>query len=219
MKIILPPATIGRLFLQTVQTIILVRHAKAPKTSPEQKDEDRQINQLGHDQAKKLGLKLQTFEFDAVLSSPLQRVKQTLAIATNSRYPVIEVPELTCPTGGHPIDIMFNELGYVPMAKYFKHPLGNHLKWWGQKALEAVVGSLSPKPNQTVLVGGHAVLQNALAWAIAEALEKEFGAAGTVGAQNMVLDETLNDAEAFRLTLGFGNITPHRLNYEHITLD
>lgn len=221
MKTPIPPATIGRLFLQTVQSIVLVRHAKAPKINQTDMDDDRVVNQLGHDQAKKLGLKMQTYDFDVMLSSPLQRVKQTLSIATNGRNPIIEVPELTCAVGdGNPIDVMFNELGYVPMSKYLEHSLGDHLKVWGRTALEAVVSKLEVRSCQQVLVGGHAVLQNALTWAIAEALEKNCDwVNGFHRAQNMALDETLNDGEGFILHIKQRPAGAFHVTAEHITLD
>ncbi len=214
-----PTSTLSERFLALVQTIVIVRHAKAPKMSPDQPDEDRMVNQAGHDQAKKLAEKLQGFDFDIVLSSPLKRVKQTLAIATNGRYPVTEVSELNCPPKGSSIDIMFNELGYVPLAKYFEHPFGEHLKEYGRAAFAAVMRNLPETPRQQVLVGGHAVLLNALVWATAEAMEEYFGA-GVAVAKKMALTEILNDAEAFRLTPGFGTILPCVLHEEHIiTLD
>src|SRR3989344_7672076 len=97
---------------------------------------------------------------------------------------------------------MFNapDMGYVPLAKYFEHPLGEHLKTWGRTALEAVVTSISMKPGQKVLVGGHAVLQNALLWAIAEAC-REAGAQGTNYVEEMALQVGLGDAEAFHVTV------------------
>src|SRR3989344_4870820 len=58
----LPPATIGRFLLLTVQTMILARHTKAPKKDSTDTDESRVLNELGLEQAKKLGLKLKTLE-------------------------------------------------------------------------------------------------------------------------------------------------------------
>ncbi|HEY9584009.1 MAG TPA: hypothetical protein VJI33_00285 [Candidatus Paceibacterota bacterium] len=157
------------------------------------------------------------------MSSPLQRVKQTLTIATNGIYQIQEVPELTCPTDGvHPIDVMFNApgMGYVPLAKYFEHQLGEHLKVWARTALMAVVTYISMKPGKKVLVGGHAVLQPALMWAIAEAMMaygEGFKTENACDIQKMALEVNLQECEALRL-----NIACHEAGVtrcEHITLD
>lgn len=211
----------------TVYTITLVRHAKAPKTSPDQKDEDRVLNQVGLEQAARLGVKLRGMGMNsnAVLSSPLIRAVETLRIATGNQKAITTVPALTCATGpDSPIDIMFNELGYVPMTKYFEHPLGEHLKEWGRTALEAVIGALEPKPNQEVLVGGHAVLQNALLWAIFETLQDiqqegtgDFRVDGAECAEKMALEINLGDAEAFKFTRACHEAG--MCSCEHIKLD
>lgn len=209
-----PVQTTGQRFVSLVKTIVLVRHAKAPKMFPDQKDEDRMVNQTGHDQAKALGLVLKMFEFDIVLSSPLKRVQQTISIATDGRYLVTEVPELNCPPKSSPVDIMFAELGYEPMSRYFEHPLGEHLKDYGRNAFAAVMRHLPESPPLAVLVGGHAVLQNALGWAICEALESRFSVREPL---EMVLNTSLGDGEAFRIIPGYCG--SNALWGEHIALD
>lgn len=209
--------TTGERIIALIITLVLARHGKAPKISPTQKDEDRTLNELGFEQAKKLAAKIGDTEFDSVLCSPLLRAHETIMIAVNSRTKIKTVPELTCPTDGvHPIDRMFNQLGYKPLSDYFAHELGDHLKTWGRTALEKVLDALGEKPSQTVLVGGHAILQNALGWAICEALTE--AKADAEKARAMVLTVSLGEGEAFKLT---PPIAPSEgeATCEHIKLD
>ena len=208
----IPPR--GERIAALITTLVLARHGKAPKTSPDQRDEDRVLNELGTTQANKLAAKIGHIQFDRVLSSPLKRAVDTTEIATGQKCTVTIIPELTCPTDGvHPIDKMFNELGYKPMSDYFAHPLGGHLKVWGRVALEKVLDALGDKPNQTVLVGGHAVLQNALGWAFcAELVEADVAIAPD--AMDCVLATSLGECEAFSLSLCEGVVS-----CEHIKLD
>ncbi len=189
----------GERILALVKTIVLARHGKAPKTFPDQRDEARILNDLGVTQAKKLGEKIADLTFDAVVSSPLTRACETLKIATEGKYQIVLFSELTCPTDGvHPIDIMFNELGYATLYDYFAHELGDHLKAWGRTALDAILNHLGNKPDQVVLVGGHAVLQNALGWAFCEALHRDTSVAGDV-ATEFILETSLGECEGFFL--------------------
>lgn len=206
--------SIGESFASLVTTAILVRHCKAPKTDSG-KDEDRVLNEVGQAQAKKLADRLKGIEFDTLLASPLRRVGQSLAIATpSSGLSIQTVTELTCPTDGvHPVDVMFNApgMGYAPLSKYFAHTLGEHLQTWAQTALVAICDRLDKRPNQTVLVGGHAVLQPALGWAICGSL---IGRLDVKEASAMMLDTELGEGEAFELILSDGT-----LKCRHIMLD
>lgn len=204
-----------------ITTLILVRHGKAPKTSPEQRDWDRALSEIGTEQSKKLGVKIAGIKFDHVVCSPLPRAVQTIEIATDYRYTITIIGSLACPTDGvHPIDRMFNQLGYKPLSDYFAHELGDHLKIWGRTALERVLDALGEKPNQIVLVGGHAVLQNALGWALCEAVHKDTSIAGDV-ATEFILETSLGECEAFflkpRVTLCSGD--GGEVFCEHIKLD
>jgi hypothetical protein len=99
---------------------------------------------------------------------------------------------------------MWAELGNVPLAEYFKHRLGDELKKWAEKALIGLLREIETLcPDYTgqhsVLVGGHALLQNALLWAIAEEIAQE-AATGAESVERMALEDILGEGEAFVLT-------------------
>ncbi len=187
----------GERIATLITLLVLARHGKAPKTSPDQQDEDRTLSELGIAQAKKLRAKLEGMTFDTVLSSPLVRARDTVAIAIENKNSIVLIDELTCPTDGiHPVDTMFNELGYRPLQDYFDHQHGDHLKAWGITALEKVLDTIEGKPGQKVLIVGHAVLQNALAWALCEALRNTVE---NDAAMEIIMETPLGEGEAFAL--------------------
>jgi hypothetical protein len=211
----------GRILAHLVKTIVLARHGKAVKINPADSDNERQLNALGLEQAIKLGKKLESFVFDAILSSPLPRARMTMAIAICGRYAVKSIPELTCDTGPEsPIDKMWTELGNVPIVKYFEHSLGHELKMWAEIALHSLLENLSRlvhgRGTQTVLVGGHALLQNAFAYQIARVLRAE--GMDSTNLETMTANEILSEGEAFVITLDrlSGN---NRVIAEHLRLD
>ena len=199
--------------VQWVRSLFLLRHTKAVKVNSTDRDDDRQLNELGIAQAQKLAAKIDIVDFDTVLSSPLIRVHQTLKIAIGGDYEVQSLPELTCATGdGNPIDVMFNELGYSPMTKYLEHPLGEHLKVWGETALESVLKWLpDERRQQTVMVGGHAVLQNALGLAFCQVLE---GFGNCEETKAYILNTPLGEGEVFKISPRVNKIA-----FRHIKLD
>ncbi len=214
--------TVGERLVALVKTIVFARHGKAVKANPSDPDETRQLNQLGFEQALKLGAKLTPYRFDLVLSSPLLRARMTMAVATVGHYVVHDVPELSCLTGPEsPIEKMWAELGNVPISHYFKHPLAEGLREWTNKAKEAFLDAIANhghmRGGQTVLVGGHALLQNALACALAAALHEQ-GMADAAAASNMAANEILSDGEAFVFTLD-RLCCQNRVISEHIKLD
>ena len=201
--------TTGEQILARVSSVVLFRHAKAPSTGPEQKDWDRKINDVGTGQAKKLAAKLEGAVFDTILSSPVPRVVETVEIATGNTQVITLIGNFTCPTDGiHPIDVMANTpgYGYASMAKYLEHELAEHLIIWGLEAATAFANTLPDKPNQTVLVGGHAVLQPAVAWGIIEML-RESGVAIPAEVEQLILNVNLKECEALKLSLNEGKIT------------
>lgn len=157
---------------QLVSVLILARHGKAVAADGKP-DAERELNELGIRQAKALGLCIQNCGINAVLSSPLKRVMNTVRIATNgSGLSIRPITELTCSDDPRdPLMVMWLELGNVPITRYFAHDLGKHLKDWGRTALSAIIRELqNGGSGQKVLIGGHALLQNALLWAISEDL-------------------------------------------------
>ncbi len=215
---IMTDSKIAALLRVSTSTIVLARHGKAPKLFDEQRDGERMLNDKGIDQAKQLGQRIGTTNFDVVLSSPLKRVEDTLSIATGGRqYVINSVPELTIPDNSeHPIMIMFNALSYSPMCKYIEHPLGEQLKHYGRTALETILARLNTeKVGQKILIGGHAVLLNALVWAMADPLELE-GGMNASQLRIMALETSLGECEAFEITLRLGSDTAL---CRHIKLD
>src|SRR5919199_2110725 len=67
--------------------VYVLRHAKAEKGEP---DELRRLNDKGRDQARKLAKELREVEFDAVLSSPLLRARETAELVARRRPEVDE---------------------------------------------------------------------------------------------------------------------------------
>ncbi len=198
--------TITNQIIRCSKTIVLARHGKAVKINPDDPDEKRCLNELGFKQAVKLGDKLDKmgYEFDAVLSSPLSRARMTIAIATCGRHIVHDVPELTCSTTpGSPIDVMWTDLGNVPLTNYLEHRLASELKSWSEVALKKMLEKLGSithnRGNNTVLVGGHALLQPALAYQITNILKTN--GLDTILAENMFLNKILGEGEAFVLTI------------------
>lgn len=210
--------TTGERIVTLIKTIILARHGKAVKANPSDPDEARQLNQLGFEQAQKLGIKLKPYLFDQVVSSPLPRARMTMAIATCGRHVVHDIPALTCSTGQEsPIEKMWGDLGNVPLTEYFKHPLGNELKVWANTALNAILNAIGGGSGKTVLVGGHALLQNALALTIATELHGH-GIEDSTKASDMATAEILSEGEAFVLTLDRLS-GQNRVITEHLRLD
>ncbi|PIQ91753.1 MAG: hypothetical protein COV70_02030 [Parcubacteria group bacterium CG11_big_fil_rev_8_21_14_0_20_39_22] len=58
--------SLGERILALISSITLVRHANAPKLTPDQKDENRQLSEIGINQAKKLCDKLDPFGYEIV---------------------------------------------------------------------------------------------------------------------------------------------------------
>ncbi len=195
--------TVGQHLVTNLREIALARHGKAVG-QPGGPDEARELNELGFRQALALGVALEPYKLNLVLSSPLKRARRTMAIATCGSA-VWDVQELTCSTAPtDPVQIMWAELGNKPLAEYFEHRLGRELKVWAEKALIGLLREIETLcPDYTgqhsVLVGGHALLQNALLFAIAKAVAKEdcWAAAGIETVEKMALEDILGEGEAF----------------------
>lgn len=188
---------------EVASVLVLARHGKAVAAEG-RPDAERELTGLGARQANALGVTLRRFGINVVLSSPIKRVMDTMALTSTaisrglSSYNIAPVPELTCsddPTDS--IQIMWAKLGNVPLNQYFAHKLGEHLKIWGRTALNAVIRELeNGGPKQKVLIGGHTLLQNALLWAIGEMLE-ESEVFGYLAVQTIAHQNILGEGEAF----------------------
>ncbi len=186
---------------ELVSVLILARHGKAVAAEG-RPDAERKLNELGIAQANALGFSVQKLEIDIVLSSPLKRVVSTMRTATNDTIPIHPVAELTCSDDPiDPIQIMWGKLGNVPISRYFAEAAGEYLKVWGQTALGAIIRELqNGGHDQKVLVGGHAVLQNALLWAISQSVSEDcWAAAGMDEVNEIACQNLLGEGEAFVL--------------------
>lgn len=192
-----------------ISTITMARHGKAPSVLGKP-DSERVLGELGLQQAGALKAKLKDHPVDLVVSSPLVRAVDTISIATGKpKTDIILLAALGCSDDpADPLNIMYNELGYVPLITddlekpgYFQHELTHNLKDYGHMALKSVIAvseeasrRLGGRPIH-VIIGGHAVCQNALAWALCEQLEQDGPAA------QLVTRTSLGEAEAFRFDL------------------
>ena len=180
-------------------TLVLARHSQAIKAKPGQKDSARRLTELGMKQAEGLAHEVGNIDFGLVVSSPLQRAMYTTELATC--YAPVPLKELGVDADDEkdPINIMFNQLGYAPLSAYFEHELAEHLKNWACTAAAAVLEVAESKAAEVgrpinMFVGGHAVSQNALLWAIAELIGED---ANTSIITNMALNTQLGEAHAF----------------------
>lgn len=204
--------------MRLFEILILARHGNAEKL-PGGKDADRQLSEKGKQQAEKLGAALEGYHFDVIVSSPLTRASDTAMIATGRPgefREIVHLNELAPDTDDKncPLNIMFEKLMYSPLAKYYEHELADHLKTWGRVALQAIVDhirSLGLKDRARVFVGGHAVCQNAVAWALAEILERD-GVVSHGELTCLAMDTMLGEAQAIEV-----NFLEDSIQCRHIT--
>ena len=191
-----------------IASITFARHGKAVG-KPGEPDSQRQLNELGLSQAKKLGEKIAGLPVDLVVSSPLPRAVNTIKIATG-KDEIIPLEELgVTDDPKDPLNIMFEALKYSPLVSsdpnslgYFQHELGENLKLWATTALIRILSAakeVSEKLGRPVhvVVGGHAVCQPALAWILCQELEGEL-TSELIGFAESV---NLGEAEAIHINL------------------
>lgn|GEM_PF-5810353 len=151
--------------------IAISRHAKAAKGKV---DIERPLDKDGLAQRQHLHQSLTAREIlpaAMILSSPALRAIQTVQDDAVGKHTVL--PELYMPadqtTDGDEFDHLFQRHGYAPLAQYQEDDHTDVLNRWAKKALKAVQDAVfqnwRPGMN-TVHIGCHAVLSNALAVAI-----------------------------------------------------
>jgi hypothetical protein len=185
--------------------LFLGRHGNAP-TVQGVPDRVKPLSDKGRAQAASVAEQIATICYDAVFSSPLHRANETAKLVTGWKevtpLSTLEISE----DATDPLNIMFNSkgLGYAPLSKYFEHPLAEDLKNWAFKALEQIVEEsrkLHPTGMQ-VLVGGHAVCQPAIGWALAQVLKGD-NVKGALELEDAMMTIDLGEAEV--ITIRFGD--------------
>ena len=205
--------TLGQI-TATLATIVLARHGhaeKLPRVST-RKDAERELTEMGRRQAVALGEALATEPpvYDTVFASPLLRAQQTakLAMPQHMAEPNI-IAELGIPEDPqHALNVMFNELAYSSLATYFQHARADELKDWAIEALDGIVAKAEEysafydRPIH-LFIGGHAVCQNAILWALYQHLPKSDARGGAAAdfVLNVALEYRMGEGDAIRVTL------------------
>ena len=158
-----------------MRKIIFVRHGKAVAAAEGQKDIDRLLGEVGIGQAKARAEKLAGVKFDLVLSSPAPRAHKTGVLVTGKPENEIVVVDALYPAPddgdiGTQLDVLFNLLGYKPVADYLAAKDGDVLMDWAYDAhvMCDVAISQSNRDPEVVGVFGHAVCLPALGMVFCE---------------------------------------------------
>lgn len=213
--------------LQILASLTVLRHGQAEKEpTAGQPDSTRKLTALGRQQAFGLASSLNKEVpdgFDVIICSPFERAVETTAIACGIQPdPFIEFG--CSDDAAHPLNVMFKELAYAPLLSldrdpakigYFQHELREHLWTWGDAALERVLVEAKAYKEMcgqpvSVIVGGHAVVQNILLVCLYKAL-----GFSDIDIPPFVMFGNLGTAEALRVvvsgdsTLDFSHIKPN----------
>ena len=177
--------------------LVLVRHGNATKAAI---DEDRQLSEKGVRQAAATRDYLASnHSVELIVTSIAQRAVNTV---TDPRWGTpVQLPELyLSPEGseeGRIIDGTFARLLYVPLTKYFAEPdVEDALMQWANRATISLEKIFAERElnGGTVIIGGHAVLLNALAIAIAKKLN-------VLSETSVALETALGEAECIEMEL------------------
>jgi hypothetical protein len=190
--------------LALLHLMTLARHGKAPSVQGVA-DGERRLSDLGERQALELKkYHASHFAYDIAMSSPLVRAVETsqIALESQSRTGGILAVEILGVSSApkEPLNIMFAKLGYSPLKDYFAHELGDHLKVWAHEALAEILKVATGRGNR-IFVGGHAVCQPAIVWAISEVLATKPEYQGTFVMSETSLQANLGEAEALTVIL------------------
>ncbi len=142
------------------------RHSKAPSI-PGRPDSERILSPEGINLAEDRRTSLGSFRPDLVIASPFIRAVNTAIIVTG--FPdkaIVRCPELIYDSDsemGQTLDRMYEELGNVPLGRYWKHAESGALTRWANKAETSLRKILSEHGNpENVAVFGHGILSNAM---------------------------------------------------------
>lgn len=157
-------------FLNNPNTSILfIRHGN---TSKAENDAERRLTMKGRFQAERARDYInKQHSVTLVVTSNVSRALETIS---DSRWPTpVGISELYLTPRTNPeliaeadvLDAAFNKLGYSPLKSYVDEPgVTDALCTWCERALEAIdrtVSEMRPASG-TIVVGGHAVMSNAL---------------------------------------------------------
>jgi broad specificity phosphatase PhoE len=152
---------------------MLIRHAKAKPAEAGQKDKDRQLSDVGLQQAAARGAMADYSIVDFVLSSTAPRAFMTGCLVTRKSVDeIVTLEELYFdPDGevGQQLDKLFNlpHLGYASVAKYLAEEGGDCVLAWAEGALPAIMKEIDSAPRSDIVAAfGHAICLPALAMAI-----------------------------------------------------
>lgn len=181
----------------------VVRHGRRMPPNPSAhaswKDESflSPLSVEGMLQANQLGRRYQEENTKLVLGlfSPAPRAMTTLFMATaHAEIPRVELPKLFTPDGedGDILNESFQDFGENILAYTQREHVFTKLKCFGQKAAAAIreqVAQANPHDG-VVVVAGHAITNNFVAWALADF---------SVEASIICLDVRLRETDGFRV--------------------
>jgi len=151
---------------QAVKKLKVFRHSKAPSI-PGRPDSERILSQEGITLAKDRRTSLGSFRPDLVITSPFIRAVDTAIIVTG--FPdetIVRCPELIYDSDsemGQALDRMYEELGNVPLERYWEHAEAGALASWANMAGTSLRQILSEHGDpENVAVFGHGILSNAM---------------------------------------------------------
>ena len=153
--------------LGLIGELILVRTPHSP------------INVWGKTQTDTIKKELDVKNVAVVLSSMSPGSVETALIATEKPLDeIVQMPELSLPVADHPTEVMFRQLGNTTLQRYFEHDLGGHMRAYGRNALAHILArireeNITSSARPTILVVGHEVYLNAIAWALAQVFKKD----------------------------------------------
>lgn len=176
-------------------TLTGIRHGKAPQVQG-QGDLERQLGQVGHEQAVARRKAMGNPKFNLVLSSIAGRAVDTGSVLANVGYgQIIKLPELYPDTDsdmGAEMDTFFRreDLGYAPVARYLDagaHVVMEHAR----KAWQAVFDAQVEWGDDHILVVGHAVCLPAMGMA---------ACGENIEGRELLAGANLGECEGFRIT-------------------
>lgn len=147
----------------------LIRHGRAGKAD---RDEDRMLTKKGREQANKRAAKLGDSQFDVIISSSASRAMETASCFSNAKQEIIPLDELYFPSDEEDniaLENMFDELECATLRTYLDNDKTGVMMRYAQAMADAVKSRVLGNENKNVLIVGHAVLLNALAYILSRA--------------------------------------------------
>lgn len=229
MNSVIPVNVTAAQICRFLASLDLARHGNAPRIegipTHDLRNHNRPLSGLGRRQAVRTLEKMGSRVYDLVVASPLARAKETAEIITSVNPEVLECLGWD-PTPGTSLISLFARMGergraYAPLSEYFAQPDADVLKEWVWNALLGIVLRAEQQSAYlggpiSMFIGGHAICQEAVAWAIGEVLIQGSRLGGE-GMQHRMLSMTESLGEAEVLGFDFnetGIIAHHRYRPE-----